>query len=416
MREQHPDNAASRIKIAHLSLSDISLTPELPSMMTPEDSVRRLHEALRRMLIRYPYHAAWLNIARWRPLSSVGTMAVMLRKGQPCFFYSPLFLTECDDEEIEGVIHHELNHLVFGHPRIDHAKYPNHQALTIAEEVTVNEHVPERLPGTPLLLEQFPELPPGEDTLARYRRLENRSDLENKAQTLDTHALWDRATNAESIDAAKQQIRQVLMQQMRTRNHRESMRNLMRGVADFDRGEMLREIRASLEPSRPVHWNKILARLTGHEARRLSTYHRPSRRIADSIGIVPGSQYKADLPRVLAAIDTSSSMQRRHFERIRRELDALMSLARITVIQCDKQIRDTYRMTRPLESITGRGGTDLRPPFEPSILQAHKPKLLLYFTDGDGPVPDHPPSIPVLWCLLAGGKRPTSWGEVITLD
>lgn len=147
----------------------------------------------------------------------------------------------------------------------------------------------------------------------------------------------------------------------------------MRGFADLDRGEVLRAIQASFVPSCTVNWRNMLAWLTGYDARRLSTYHRQSRRIPHSIRVIPRSQYKADLPRTVAAIGTSSSMQCSHLERIRRQLEALMPLTAITVVQCVKQIQDTCRLKRPLESITGRSGTDLRPPFGESVLQTHKP-------------------------------------------
>ncbi|MGI9473864.1 MAG: vWA domain-containing protein [Rubripirellula sp.] len=381
----------------------------------PNVALNRMQDALRRMLIRYPYHAEWLSDDHWKPLASVGTMAVMLRRGTPRFFFSPNFVSECDDEELEGVIHHELNHMVFGHPRIDHSKYPNHQALTIAEEITVNEHVPERLPGSPLLLKQFPDLPPLEDTITRYHRLAERNDLEDLAKTLDTHALWKADAENEASETEQQNIRQVLMGQLRRGNDPESLRQLMRGAGQLDRGEVMREIEATLDPIVPIRWERHLSNSVGNRIRRQATFHRPPRRVPERIGVLPGMTCRPEQPHVLVAIDTSSSMQRRHFERVRRELDFLQRKARVTVIQCDKKIRDTYPLRGPLQTITGRGGTDLRPPFEPEILDRIRPDLLVYFTDGDGPVPERTPDVAVLWCLMDGGKRPASWGDAVDL-
>ena len=50
-------------------------------------------------------------------------------------------------------------------------EFPDRRALVIAQEVTANEWVKEDLPGEPILLSHFPELPADEDTRTRYRRL-----------------------------------------------------------------------------------------------------------------------------------------------------------------------------------------------------------------------------------------------------
>ena len=115
----------------------------------------------------------------------------------------------------------------------------------------------------------------------------------------------------------------------------------------------------------------------------------------------------------MVAIDTSSSMKRAHFERIRNELEQLRRLAEVTVVQCDKVIRKTYALREPLQTIVGRGGTDLRPPLAVDVLNQYRPRLVIYFTDGDGPVPKREPTVPLVWCLPANAKPPASWGRVV---
>src|ERR1019366_9161943 len=69
--------------------------------------------------------------------------------------------------------------------------YPDAIALTIAQEVTVNEFVPERLPGEPILLKDYPHLPALEDTETRYRRLAARRSGGRDRGPLDDHGGWD---------------------------------------------------------------------------------------------------------------------------------------------------------------------------------------------------------------------------------
>ncbi|MDA1043715.1 MAG: VWA-like domain-containing protein [Verrucomicrobia bacterium] len=63
----------------------------------------------------------------------------------------------------------------------------------------------------------------------------------------------------------------------------------------------------------------------------------------------------------------------------------------------------------------GRGGTDLRPPFESAFLGKHRPDWVVYFTDGHGKAPDAPPKVPVIWCLTLSGKMPCAWGREVRL-
>ena len=62
-------------------------------------------------------------------------------------------------------------------------------------------------------------------------------------------------------------------------------------------------------------------------------------------------------------------------------------------------IRLVYPLREDIREVHGRGGTDLRPPFEPAFLRQHNPDVLVYFTDGNGPAPDQAPPLPVI-CLL----------------
>lgn len=63
-----------------------------------------------------------------------------------------------------------------------------------------------------------------------------------------------------------------------------------------------------------------------------------------------------------------------------------------------------------LKMVHGRGGTDLRPPFEAQFPAKVRPDVIIYFTAGGGLAPDRPPLTPVIWCLTPEGSRPVAWG------
>jgi len=116
----------------------------------------------------------------------------------------------------------------------------------------------------------------------------------------------------------------------------------------------------------------------------------------------------------MAVIDTSASITPKLLESISEELSRLTGDFKVIVVECDVVIQRVYEFRR-IECVNGRGGTDLRPPFERSFLQRHRPDLVVYFTDAFGPPPDRAPPVPVIWCLVPGGEPPADWGRVIRM-
>ena len=120
-----------------------------------------------------------INPYRVREQSGINSMGVTVRNRRVWLLYEPSFVCDCNMEELIGVLNHEVNHILFGHVFVDRSRFAEPTARIIAEEVTVNEWISEPLLGVPLTLDQFPELPPNEDTDTRYKRL----------ATMDRHRL-----------------------------------------------------------------------------------------------------------------------------------------------------------------------------------------------------------------------------------
>jgi len=162
-----------------------------------------------------------------------------------------------------------------------------------------------------------------------------------------------------------------------------------------------------------VGWRKRLQQFVAAERVATPSYARPARRAPALLGIVPGSSPASARLRVVAVIDTSGSVGHEELRAIGGELARLhRAAAEVVVVECDSEVRRVSLFRGRLREITGRGGTDLRPPFAARLLQRLRPDLIVYFTDGYGPAPARPPGIPVLWCLTCGGTRPAPWGVV----
>lgn len=133
----------------------------------------------------------------------------------------------------------------------------------------------------------------------------------------------------------------------------------------------------------------------------------------DLIGLLPAQCRLATKPIVMAVIDTSASMVTALLEIIGAELSRLARDYQVTVVECDAEVLSCYPYRGRIKTVVGRGGTDLRPPFEAQFLARVRPDVIVYFTDGDGPAPSGPPPIPVIWCLTPCGSRPATWGREI---
>jgi hypothetical protein len=371
----------------------------------------KLRAALRALLQRYPYHAALLRFDLFVEDPLIGTMAVSTRRGRVCYRYAPGFVCAISDEELQGVVHHEINHFLFGHVSLDPEEYPDGRARTIAAEVTVNEWVPEPLPGKPIRLADFPDLPPGEDTTTRYQRLAGRTDLPSDGQ-VDNHVIWD--------PEGELRPRKLTVDELMNRRPRWGPRipsELLKSLWGVEGAMEARreQLRSAREPRKPIDWRQVLRAEVGASARQRATFSRPPRRLPHLTGVIPADVIHPKKPKVMTVIDTSGSMDAETLARVAAELKRIRRLADVIVVECDSKVRARYRFRSALKEVQGRGGTDLRPALEPEFLRKDRPRAVIYFTDGCGPAPAHPPRIPVIWCLTPGGVRPAEWGRTVRM-
>jgi predicted metal-dependent peptidase len=368
-------------------------------------------------------HARLMAGAVTTPCDAIATMAVTVRGAAVEFLYNPRFVLGCALPELVAVLLHEVNHVVFGHVLVDPHLFPDRIARLIAHEVTANEWVAEPLPGDPVTLAQFPMLPPGEDTAKRYRRLSllrRAGRLPDAPSTLDDHAVWESNSAAAGGDLRTMAVRSAVRAALDALAPEEVQRipeALMDAAQCLVRGSIPggnTETVPAIERHGTIPWQMVLRSFVAAAARLRPDYRRPPRRFPQLVGIVPGRGRDTALPVVVAVIDTSASIDAPALALVSAELAALAARARVTVVECDAAVHEVYPF-KPIESVRGRGGTDLRPALEPSFLRRLGADCVAYFTDGDGPAPAAPPPAPVLWCITPGGRAPAHWGRVVTL-
>jgi len=420
-------------------------------MSNPQLARGMLEIAQKRMLGTYPLHARFL--ARWQIglTHAIPTMAVTVRSSTIWLLYNPDFVVSCSFDELAGVVHHEINHVLFQHVFMEPTAFPDEEALVIAQETSTNEWIPEPLPGAPILLSQFPQLPANEDAATRYRRLArarqdgpiwgrisallghkkgdtvpnspssgpNRaSDGTLSGEPTDDHSVWAEARASGPIGRMavgvriREAVRSVTPDEWKKVSPmvRNRIRQLTQGNSPGSDCEALDGLRDGR-----LDWRRLLRRYVGLATEERPVFNRPPRRFPDLVGIVPGRRRQNGPPSIMAVIDTSASMTTEMLDAIAGELTRLAVAHRVTVVECDAAVQRVYPFDGRLTQMHGRGGTDLSPPFDRALLAKVNPIVIIYFTDGCGPAPDRPPRFPVVWCLTPGGCKPADWGRELWL-
>lgn len=413
-----------------------------------DDSQRaagRMKLGIRRLLDLHPLLGGLL--ATWAVRESqVPTMAVCWDNHRISLIYSPGFVLGLQMEELLSVLMHEVRHVIYGHCTMSAEDWPNRNALVVAQEVTVNEGLT-NLPGSPIILADYPMLEPRTDTHERYailarfldpasapqqdhERMPNPTarqpgsaspaDGQNAQET--AHHPWDDfAENRSEVEADLRANIDEVMSSGRAlgkdaKELRRAVNHLKPGLPGWCPGGTSAAIGAVTREIQVAGLRHLLLGLTGTARRRSRRYDWPSRRMPHLVGIVPGRRYAQRRVRVNAVIDTSGSMDGATLASIASILRFIDHAAELTVVECDAAIHRVYPFTGAIRTVVGRGGTDFRPPLERAFLARTRAEAVVYFTDGIGPAPATSPHVPVIWGLTHGGTPPTDWGKVLRVE
>jgi predicted metal-dependent peptidase len=383
-------------------------------------------------LARWPYYAAIL--ARIDPVAdpSVESMAVSVQgaigPGLPARFYLHVNVDRFvrAPEHLRGILLHEVHHVVLGHlthPKFFDVAHPD--LMELAQEMSANEHVEEPLPN-PITWQAFKAVGvrAGQSTMQRYdalvaaraggKPMPSMRDI----RFVDGH-LWQPGAKGGrpppgGLEETRRLIERAIEEGPSPAEDEDAPRNAQ--LAGTTPGRLLEELMGVRgPPQKPLDWRTALEMFVAKERSPVHSYGRPSRRHPQRIGEVPGRSWSPRIvarPRIVVALDTSMSMSERELSEIARHLAPMSEHARLVIAECDVEIARAYPFdpSAGLGKVVGRGGTDLRPVFEPTFLRAQHADGVVYFTDGQGPFPERAPDVPVLWVLTKPLEFECPWG------
>jgi predicted metal-dependent peptidase len=387
------------------------------------------------LMLRYTYLASATARLRF-VMSTDGWCHTMATDGYNIFISNEFVQTLTEDEVI-GVLAHEVMHCVLGH--IDRRGSRNQEIWNIAIDFATNLMLFDagvNLPRTGLLDRAYRGMT-AEDIYSRLKAL-SKAELDKRFGRIELNReSGDRSNTRNGFADIHLGVDDVRGQWARgdeypteyervrlRRSWREELKSKIPGTLSGSNAE---EIERAAHQQ--INWRDYFSRFVTGLRRDDYRLFPPNKKhiwrqvYLPSFGS-PGPDH------LVIVIDTSGSMDPMILGKIIAEIDAARQLCEcgLTILQCDMVIKDV-RTYEPWElwneefrtmRIRGRGGTSFEAPFkwvDELVLSGHPvPDALIYMTDGFGVFPRSPPGYPCLWIVPESGSEKFPFGEVVRVS
>lgn len=252
--------------------------------------------------------------------------------------------------------------------------------------------------------EEPPSSPQENKQGQRKRRQKQYPDDMDDFKPVDDHATWKDFKNLP--EANKQLIvNNIHATLKRTAEQVEKQRGTIPG----ELVELINKIRE--KKPEVFNWKAYFRRMLGsiYDVNIKTTRRKESKRFAGSAGI----QHKKKVS-ILVAVDTSGSVSKEELQEFFSEIDYVFKAgARVTIVECDTRINSVTEYDgKNIPEIKGRGGTDFNPPVDYYIKHRKEYAALIYFTDGEAPLPNKTPS-DMVWVISSRGYHQDYPGKAI---
>ena len=384
----------------------------------PDD---KLMQARCRLFIMKPWFGVVAAMFKWRAVKD-STMGVRIMSGGYVDAqYCPEWVEKLSIRECMGVVQHEIEHIIRGHPY--RVGFRNHRIWNIATDMVINGKLSNTkianlpVPGT-FLPETWNTGMSSEEVYNRLQKTkiiihmddgtekvlgdENAEEVITlQGEGMDDHSIWGGSTA--SADEARQYVRELC--------------NQASSQVGSQPGHLIDAIKNLEDPH--VSWRYMLRNIIGRcVGGKRRTWSRINRRRQ-----VFGSKGKSNRARVplIVGIDVSGSMDQKRLGLAFGALESASAKLKTTVVQfdCAYQCHSRYHRGdwKKIE-IKGRGGTSFDCFFDAIEEKNLVGALTVIITDGDAPWPD-PKPYPVLWIIIPHRSKDQvvpPFGKVIYIE
>jgi len=362
------------------------------------NTTEKLERAKVSLLLDEPFFGSLLLRLRFRESPGLGTLATDGKS----LYYDPALITALSEQELEGVLAHEVLHNALLHHTRRGGRDP--RLWNVAADYAVNLIVRDAglvLPADALYDEAYRGMGTEEVYALLQKQGEGQDAGKGQGQGTGTDTdptpAWGRFREYRDGDGGE-------CREEHENNWKvavDEARKVARGQGKLPAG-MERVIDSLLYPKVP--WRTVLRDFVERCARNDYTMAHPNARYLHTGFYLP-SLYSDELPPFVVGIDTSGSIdteQLREFQGGLQEILDTFSTS-VTVVYCDSAVHTVVEYTSGdvVElSAKGGGGTSFVPVFEGVQERGLTPSCLVYFTDLHGTFPPAP-DYPVLWVVSA---------------
>jgi predicted metal-dependent peptidase len=380
----------------------------------------RIERARTSLLLDHPFFGSLLFRLKWRPTSSIDTMAT----DGISLFYNQQFVLELAPAHLVGVLAHEVLHPALQHHTRRGSRCP--ERWNRACDYAINLLVLDAglsLPSDALVDGQYR----GISAEQIYNLLDasesgdggqaQSSHSESGSGEDDPHAPLTPGGFGQVLDAPSEKVSgKSIEQQTADWEIAVSQAQTISKLAGSLPVGVARSLESAVEAR--VDWRELLRRAWSATTPSDYSWTRPNRRHLWQGLYLPGVRFEG-VGEVVIFVDCSGSINQRQLGLFEAEVRSILDGQRpemVYIVYFDAMVQkvDIYEAGQPIRlSPVGGGGTDFRPCFNWVEEQGIQPQVLVFLTDLFGALPDSFPSIPVIWA--SNGKREAPFGEVVPL-
>ncbi len=303
-------------------------------------------------------------------------------------YFNPFFFLNCTKKEMAALFKHEIYHIMNSHFERERKlknKF-NKEAIGVALDISVNQYIKDlpgyskKLAGTNMeynialdenrSIEEYAEkIYKSIKSRIKESKINKDDDSKYEVDVSKAHELWD------EIELSEEDIKSLTKKT---------------AISAYNKNtpEGLESIILAYEEKPEISWQEVLKNILPIvKAGYKKTITRKDRRQPDRLdlrGRLPRSETE-----LIVAIDISASMNDEDIHKILIEVLSIASIlnSKVTIIECDNEIRNIYKLTSENDiqkRAKDNGSTEFTPVFQYIADNNLRKAVLIYFTDGIG--------------------------------
>jgi len=355
----------------------------------------RMGNSRARLLLQQPFYGVLLSMTDFMVEPAIPTMATDGGK----VYYNPEFVMSLNDDEVYGVLLHEISHCIYLHCTSKRRLNRDRRRWNVACDFAINLEIKNMGYNLPdgLLIDQ------------KYHDMNAEQVYDDLPEDCSKYQMFDlhiESSDGSSWDDMEEKIITAYEMTKNTKGKGSMPGGLKRWIDKLRKNK--------------VKWERIFHKYVGQAlAKDDYSYTRVNRRFLSQDVYLPDLRNYI-IGNVVIAIDTSGSIGKNCLEQFAAEINKIRHLVtEVTAMTCDTRVQEVVKVNRFqnfLEKLQmkGGGGTAFEPVFDKVKELNMVPELLIYLTDTYGSFPEKAPQYPVLWCVTEENST-VPWGQMVTI-